>query len=490
LKSGAKNQHLLYITCLFKCTLVKKIIIVLSLLLSLQSKSQKIQPVYPVPTQQQLAWHEKEFYLFIHFGPNTFTDKEWGEGDERPDIFNPTQLDCGQWARIAKQAGAKGIILTAKHHDGFSLWPSKYSTHTVRESKWMNGKGNVVKALSEACKKEGIEMGVYLSPWDRNHPKYGTPEYNDIYIATMKELIQQYGPFFEFWWDGANGEGPNGKKQVYDFKRFEEAVFKLQPNMIIFSDIGPTIRWCGNEKGFIGNTNWNLLDTAGFARGLGAPHVDTLNQGNFNGKHWIPAEADVSIRPGWFYHKEEDDKVKTPETLFNIYLRSVGNGGNLLLNVPPDRRGLFHPTDSAALMGFAKMRAEAFRTDLFSNAVITTNDGQQTGLSNLTDKNIRSYWSAKSGKDVQLTFTVRTEQTFNAVSLEEMIDYGQRVISFSIEYWNNGQFEQIFSGTTIGRKKIASFNAIKTNRIRITIHKTKAPVVLRSVSAYHIKALP
>jgi len=354
----------------------------------------------------------------------------------------------------------------------------------------MNGKGNVVKALSEACKKEGIEMGVYLSPWDRNHPKYGTAEYNDIYIATMKELIQQYGPFFEFWWDGANGEGPNGKKQVYDFRRFENAVFKLQPNMIIFSDIGPSIRWCGNEKGFIGNTNWNLLDTAGFARGLGAPHVDTLNQGNFNGKHWIPAEADVSIRPGWFYHKEEDDKVKTPETLFNIYLRSVGNGGNLLLNVPPDRRGLFHANDSAALMGFAKMRAEAFRNDLFANAVVTTNDQQQTGLSNLTDKNISSFWAAKSGKDVQLTFTVQHEEIFNALSLEEMIDYGQRVISFSIEYWNNGRYEKIFSGSTIGRKKIAGFNAVKTDRIRVTIHETKAPVVLRSVSAYHIKSMP
>lgn len=475
---------------LFKHTHVKKIIFSLSLILSLQSKSQNIQPIYPVPTKEQLAWHEKEFYLFIHFGPNTFTDKEWGEGDERPDIFNPTALDCRQWARIARLAGAKGIILTAKHHDGFSLWPSKYSTHTIRESKWMNGKGDVVKALSEACKKEGIEMGVYLSPWDRNHPRYGTPEYNDIYVATMKELIQQYGPFFEFWWDGANGEGPNGKKQVYDFRRFENAAFQFQPKMIIFSDIGPSIRWCGNEKGFIGHTNWNLLDTAGFSRGHGAPHVDTLNQGNFNGKHWIPAEADVSIRPGWFYHKEEDEKVKTAATLFNIYLRSVGNGGNLLLNVPPDRRGLFHPNDSATLMEFAKMRAEAFRTDLFANAVITTNDKQQTNLSKLTDKNIRTFWAAKSGKDVQLTFTVRGEQRFNAVSLEEMIDYGQRVIAFSIEYWNNGQFEKIFSGTTIGRKKIASFNTIKTNRIRITIHETKAPVVLRSVSAYHIKNIP
>lgn len=469
---------------------MKKIIIFFSLLLSLSSRSQKIEPVYPVPTKEQLAWHEKEFYLFIHFGPNTFTDKEWGEGDERPDIFHPTQLDCGQWARIAKQAGAKGIILTAKHHDGFSLWPSKYSTHTVRESKWMKGEGNVVKALAAACKKEGIEMGVYLSPWDRNHPKYGTAEYNDIYISTMKELIHQYGPFFEFWWDGANGEGPDGKKQVYDFRRFEDSVVKFQPGIIVFSDIGPHIRWCGNEKGFIGDTNWNLLDTAGFSRGHGAPHTDTLNQGNFNGKHWIPAEADVSIRPGWFYHKEEDDKVKTAETLFNIYLRSVGNGGNLLLNVPPDRRGLFHPNDSAALMGFAKLRADAFSTDLFAPASITTNDEQKNDLPHLTDKNIRTFWAARSGKDVQLTFTLPRAQQLNAINLEEMIDFGQRVIAFSIEYRNNGKYEKVFSGTTVGRKKIARFNTVITDQIRITIHQTKAPVVLRSVSAYHIKTMP
>ena len=468
---------------------MKKIILGLLLLNGIFSTAQSIQPVYPIPTKEQLAWHEKEFYLFIHFGPNTFTDKEWGEGNERPDVFNPTQLDCNQWVRIAKKAGAKGIILTAKHHDGFSLWPSKYSTHTVKQSKWMDGKGDVVKALATACKKENLEMGVYLSPWDRNHPKYGTPEYNDIYIATMQELLQQYGPFFEFWWDGANGEGPNGKKQVYDFRRFEAAVFKTQPGLIIFSDIGPSIRWCGNENGFIGNTNWNLLDTAGFARGHGAPPTDTLNQGNYNGKNWIPAEADVSIRPGWFYHPEEDGKVKTPAQLFNIYLRSVGNGGNLLLNVPPDRRGLFHPADSAALMGFAEMRKKAFQKDLFLNAKLSTNDVQKDGLSKLVDQNINTFWNAASDKDVDILISLPKVTSLNTISLEEMISYGQRVINFSIEYLKDGQFEKIYSGTTIGRKKIASFPAIQTDKIKIVIHKTKAPVVLRNISAYLIEDL-
>lgn len=468
---------------------MKKYLLLGFLFLSLVSIAQTIQPVYPIPTKEQLEWHEKEFYLFIHFGPNTFTDKEWGEGNEDPNIFNPTQLDCRQWARIAKQAGAKGIILTAKHHDGFSLWPSKNSTHTVRESKWMNGQGDVVKALSEACKKEGIEMGVYLSPWDRNHPKYGTPEYNDVYIATMKELFTNYGPFFELWWDGANGEGPNGKKQVYDFKRFEEAAFSFQQPLIIFSDIGPSIRWCGNEKGFIGNTNWNLLDTAGYARGLGAPHVDTLNQGNVTGKHWIPAEADVSIRPGWFYHATEDTKVKTPETLFDIYLRSVGNGGNLLLNVPPDRRGLFHEADSAALMGFAKKRAEAFKYDLFKNAILSTNDAQKNGLLQLIDNNINTYWAAKQKDEVAITITMPKQASINAIVLEEMINYGQRVSSFSIDVLQDGQFKNVFKGTTIGRKKIATFASVEAKQIRVTIHQSKANVVLRSVAGFYINGM-
>ena len=275
----------------------------------------------PLPTKQQLAWQDMEFYLFMHFGPNTFTDKEWGLGNEPEDVFNPSQLDCRQWCRIAKAAGAKGIIITAKHHDGFCLWPSKYSTHTVRESKWKNGEGDVLKELSQACKEYGLKFGVYISPWDRNHPKYGTPEYNDVFVNMIKEIFQNYGPIWELWWDGANGEGPNGKKQIYDWKRFENTVRQLSPKTIIFSDIGPDIRWCGNENGIAGKTNWNYLDTAGFKRGAGAPPTDTLNQGNANGKNWIPAECDVSIRPGWFYHSDEDTKVKSPEQLFDLVFK-------------------------------------------------------------------------------------------------------------------------------------------------------------------------
>src|SRR5215467_5647587 len=219
--------------------------------------SQTAKPIGPLPSSRQVQWQEMEFYLFAHFGPNTFTDLEWGKGNEHEEVFNPTKLDCRQWCRIAKAAGAAGIIITAKHHDGFCLWPSKYSAHTVRESKWRNGKGDILKELSAACREYGLKFGVYLSPCDRNHPKYGTPEYNSVYVDMMKEIVRQYGPLFEFWWDGANGEGPNGKKQIYDFHLFEKTMRAIAPNTVVFSDIGPDIRWVGNEKGIAGNPNWS-----------------------------------------------------------------------------------------------------------------------------------------------------------------------------------------------------------------------------------------
>jgi alpha-L-fucosidase len=417
----------------------------------------------PTPTKQQLAWHEKEFYLFMHFGPNTFTNLEWGKGSEDPNVFNPTAIDCNQWASIAKAAGAKGIIITAKHHDGFSLWPSKFSKHTVRESKWMNGKGDVIKMLSEACKKADIEMGVYISPWDRNHPEYGTAAYNDIYIKTMKELLTGYGNLTELWWDGANGEGPNGKKQVYDFTRFKDSAMSYQPNILIFSDIGPHIRWVGNENGLINETNWNLLDTAGFKRGEGAPANDTLNRGNFNGKNWIGAEADVSIRKGWFYHEEEDSTVKSGKTLFNLYLNSVGHGGNLLLNVPPNRKGLIAPQDSAALMDFRKIREAAFKTNLFKNAVIKNNKNE-----------------------IEICLT--TPVTINSIQLQEQIKFGQRVIRFEIYAGDKeADMKKIAGSTTIGRKKIIQFPTTTAKCFKVKIIETKASPIMGAVAGYFIK---
>jgi alpha-L-fucosidase len=416
----------------------------------------------PLPTKQQLAWHDMEFYWFIHFGPNTFTDKEWGHGDEPEDIFNPTELDCRQWARVAKQSGAQGIIITAKHHDGFCLWPSKYSTHTVRESKWKDGKGDVVGALQKACKEYGLKFGVYLSPWDRNHPKYGTAEYNNVYVNTMTELITRYGPFFEFWWDGANGEGPNGKKQVYDFRKFENTMRKVAPNTVVFSDIGPDIRWVGNENGFAGKTNWNYLDTAGFKRGAGGPSQDTLNQGNINGANWIPAECDVSIRPGWFYHKEEDEKVKTPEQLFDLYLKSVGRGSSLLLNVPPDRRGLINEHDSASLVQFRKIREESFNKSIGSKIF--------------------------AGQPQTNVYTVKFPKPspVNCVVIKETIQSGQKIKSFTIRLKKKNEIVKEIVATTVGRKRILSFPAAEADAIEITVTDAKSKPSLREISAYLI----
>jgi alpha-L-fucosidase len=410
-----------------------------------------------------LAWHDKEFYLFMHFGPNTFTDLEWGHGSEDPNLFNPSAIDCDQWAKTAKAAGAKGIIITAKHHDGFCLWPSKYSTHTVKESKWMQGKGDVLKMLSEACRKNGIEMGVYISPWDRNHPDYGTPKYNEVYINTMKELLTGYGSFFELWWDGANGEGPNGKKQVYDFTRFKDSVLKIQPHLIIFSDIGPHARWIGNENGIINETNWNLLDTVGFKRGEGAPPNDTLNRGNFNGKYWIGAEADVSIRKGWFYHKQEDATVKSGKTLFDLYLKSAGRGGNLLLNVPPNRIGRIDPLDSMSLMEFKKIRDAAFANNVFNHA-----------------KEFRT----KNSVEMHL----KKAAPINTLVLKENISLGQRVVQFEISGGNNlEQFHFIAKGTTIGHKRIIQFPTQNIKYYRIKFTEYKALPQISAVEAYQVE---
>ncbi|MEP7376513.1 MAG: alpha-L-fucosidase [Chitinophagaceae bacterium] len=457
-------------------------LIVISLNTEAQSQSKE-----PLPTKQQLAWHEMEYYWFIHFGPNTFTDKEWGHGDEPEDIFNPTELDCRQWARVAKQAGARGIIITAKHHDGFCLWPSKYSKHTVRESKWKDGKGDVVGDLMKACKEYGLKFGVYLSPWDRNHPKYGTSEYNEVYVNTMKELITRYGPFFEFWWDGANGEGPNGKKQEYNFRRFENTMRKLAPNTVVFSDIGPDIRWVGNENGIAGKTNWNLLDTAGFKRGNGAPSTDTLNQGNENGKNWIPAECDVSIRPGWFYHKEEDGKVKTAEQLFDLYLKSVGRGANFLLNIPPDRRGLINEIDSASLVDFKKMTVESFATNLVtgSKAELHTGSGifQRT---NFTDGKTETVEKLNNYQDDRLWIKFEQSKKINCIVLQEDIKSGQRVKSAKLVLVNGSQPVLDIAITTIGRKRIITFPVQDVSAINLVIKEAKDAPLISEIAAYLI----
>ncbi|MEP7142202.1 MAG: alpha-L-fucosidase [Ferruginibacter sp.] len=447
---------------------------------------QLVKAQIPKPTRQQLQWHDMEFYLFTHFGPNTFTDKEWGEGTEKEEIFNPTNLDCRQWCRVAKAAGARGIIITAKHHDGFCLWPSKYSTHTVRESKWKNGKGDVLKELSLACKAYGLKFGIYISPWDRNHPDYGTPKYNDVFVNMMTEIFSKYGPIWELWWDGANGEGPNGKRQMYDWDRFKRLIKKLSPNTVVFSDIGPQIRWVGNERGIAGETNWNTLDTVGFSAGPGAPNVDTLNMGNVNGKFWIPEECDVSIRPGWFYHKEEDDKVKTPEQLFELYLKSVGRGATLLLNVPPDRRGLINEIDSLALVGFKKLRDENFRKNLCINSVATIVSGNKIKSKGLVnDNNQNTFLEIADIQNEQIHIHFKKTAKINCIVLKEFIKDGQSVQKFNIAVKGKGNDES-FILTTIGHKRIVSFPARDADDIFITFLESKREIKIAEVEAYLI----
>jgi alpha-L-fucosidase len=454
------------------------------------------QPVAPpapygaVPSASQLAWQQMEYYMFVHFGPNTFTDLEWGDGKEDPRVFHPTRLDCRQWAETAKKAGMKGILITAKHHDGFCLWPSRYSTHTVRESLWENGQGDVLKELSAACREAGLKFGVYLSPWDRNHPAYGTPEYNPVFAGMLAEVLSGYGEIFEQWFDGANGEGENGKKQVYDWRLFNRTVCEHQPQAVIFSDVGPGCRWIGNEEGRAGETNWSRLHITGFEPG-NAPSVDTLNAGNREGEAWVPGETDVSIRPGWFYSPATDDKVKTLEQLTDIYYTSVGRNSNLLLNVPPDRNGRIHPNDSTRLMELRGRLDSIFSNDLLKGATITATatrgNAPEFKAANVLDPHFDTYWTTDDTiTGASLELHLNRPQTFNLLLLQEYIPLGQRVAAFNVEYWDEpaASWQLLASATTIGYKRILRLPLTTTDKLRINILHSLACPVLNTVALY------
>ncbi|HRP06897.1 MAG TPA: alpha-L-fucosidase [Gemmatimonadales bacterium] len=306
----------------------------------------------PRPSPAQLRWQRDELAIFVHFGVNTFTDREWGDGTERPAIFDPTALDCRQWARSARAAGFKAMILTAKHHDGFCLWPTATTSHSVASSPWRGGQGDLVREFTDACRTEGLRAGLYLSPWDRNSPVYGdSPRYDQFYTTQLTELLTRYGPVHEVWFDGANGEGPNGRKQVYDWPRYWGLVKQLQPDSVIFSDAGPDVRWIGNERGVAGETNWSTVDPSIVTHpGMSGDEVmRSLTEGDRDGTVWRPGETDTSIRPGWFWHPAEDSRVRSVEDLVQLHFTSVGRNSKLLLNVPPTRDGLFHSTDVARL---------------------------------------------------------------------------------------------------------------------------------------------
>ncbi|MEP7258755.1 MAG: alpha-L-fucosidase [Flavitalea sp.] len=477
-------------------------VIVWALFISIAGYSQdSVKPpeaVLPVPSASQLQWHEMETNAFVHFTTNTFTGLEWGNGDESEKIFNPSSLDAGQWARTLKETGFKTLIFTCKHHDGFCLWPSKYTEHSVKNSSYKNGQGDVVSEVSAACKKYGLKFGVYLSPWDRNHAQYGSPDYITYYRNQLKELFTLYGPVFEMWFDGANGGtgyygGAKETRKIdassyYNWPVTLELVRSMQPNVIFFSDAGPDVRWVGNESGIAGETNWNTISTDTLF--AGKPGIENiLSTGSPDGNKWIPAEVDVSVRPGWFYHAAEDSLVKTPQQLFDIYLSSVGRGSTLLLNVPPDKRGLFHENDVKALKGFRKLVDEAFSRNLALKARASASsyrgNAATFSASAVTDNNKNTYWATDDGVTTgSVQVTLPASSLIHYVTVQEYIALGQRVNAFSIEVMKGKVWEKVFEGTTIGYKRIIKIDPVKAGAVRVNILAAKACPLISSLEVY------
>ena len=469
------------------------------------------KPFGPVPTEAQLAWQRMEVNMFCHFGPNTFTGAEWGSGAESETVFAPTTLDCRQWVDVASQAGMGGIILTAKHHDGFCLWPSKYSSHTVPDSL------DILRALRTAIDDHNsalhpptsdlhpstsdlrpptsdLKMGVYISPWDRNHPAYGTPEYNTVFANTLREVHTTYGPFFEQWFDGACGEGPNGKRQEYDWSLFEGTVTEVNPQCVMFSDVGPGCRWVGNEEGYAGETNWSTLQVENGKRktengGCGNSPISTFNF-QLSTLKWIPAEVDVSIRPGWFWHANEHPK--TVDELMEIYYNSVGRNGLLLLNVPPDNRGRIPAEDSAVLVAFRQERDRIFSHDLTKGGIAhgTKLRGRRYRACNVLDTNYHTYWAAAGIHDT-LYIGTPDPVMFNVIMLQEYIPLGQRVAAFHVECWQpwvNGGWVTVAEGTTIGYKRLLRIPPATASRMRIVFDSTMAAPVINRIALYNTQA--
>jgi alpha-L-fucosidase len=453
-------------------------------------------PYGPAPTPRQLAWHGMEFYGFVHFTVNTFTDKEWGYGDEDPAVFNPTDFDADQIARTAKQAGMAGLILTAKHHDGFCLWPSRYTEHSVKHSPWRSGKGDVVKELSQACRRQGIKFGVYLSPWDRNHKEYGRPAYIEYYRNQLRELLTQYGPVFTVWFDGANGgDGYYGgaremrkidNRTYYDWKHTWQIVRDLMPNAVMFSDVGPDFRWVGNENGFAGEPCWATLNVGDDVPGNTKAN---LNQGERPGTSWVPPECDVSIRPGWFYHASEDAKVKTPAQLLDIYYKSVGRGAGLNLNLPPDRRGRIHENDVQSLREFRGILDRTFAKNLARNARITANNYRGASASysprKLLDGRRASYWATDDGvKTAEVVMELKRRTELNVVELREYLPLGQRIEAFALDRWTDQGWQEFARGTSIGNRRLLRFPNFTTDKVRLRITQAAAGPALAEFGLY------
>ncbi|MBN1181548.1 MAG: alpha-L-fucosidase [Bacteroidales bacterium] len=454
------------------------------------------EPHGPLPSKNQLRWQEMEYYAFIHFSLNTYTDQSWGYGNEDINLFNPTNLDCRQWARICKEAGMKGIIITAKHHCGFCLWPTETTEYSVKNSPWKDGKGDVIKEMADACKEYGLKLGIYVSPWDRNHPEYGKPEYIHVFRNQNREVLTNYGDIFEIWFDGANGgtgyyDGANENRQIdrtvyYDWQPTYKMIRELQPNIVIWNDGGDRadLRWVGTEEGFVGETNWSLLnDTGEVEWGM-------LHFGLETGNAWVPAEVNTSIRPEWFYHPNEDDKVKTLPHLMNIYYHSIGHNATLLLNFPIMPNGLIHHKDEKAALDFAKTVRESFAVNLAekANAEATNVRGNAKRFSGAKaiDGNKETYW-ATDDSVTKASFTIEFDKPvmFNRYMAQEYIRLGQRVKSFTIDAYINADWKEIAKGTTIGYKRIVRFPSVNASKVRINITGSKSCPLISNIGVYN-----
>ncbi|MBR4390975.1 MAG: alpha-L-fucosidase [Bacteroidales bacterium] len=468
----------------------------IALLIAMAACAKTPTPVGPVPSQQQLAWHRMETYAFIHFGLNTFNDMEWGYGDTPASTFNPTNLDCEQWVKTLKACGMKGVILTAKHHDGFCLWPTETTDYCVKNSPYKNGQGDVVGELCEACRKHGLKFGLYLSPWDRHQSEYGREGYVAIYHQQIEELAERYAPFFEFWFDGANGGdgwygGALEKRSIvaetyYDYARARDIIWKYSPDAMIFGGTVPTLRWIGNEEGKADATQWCLYSNDFQLLN----DTKLLSTGFPDGEAWLPAEVDVSIRPGWFYHEREDSLVKTPSELMDLYCHSVGRNANLLLNFSVNKEGRIPSMDSANAVTWHKQLQSAFSDDLLQGSTVSANStrGKRFGAANVLVDTPDQYWATEDGiTKAELVFTFPKPTSMDAIVLQEYIPLGQQVKSFSISYMANGQWLSVDTDetmTTIGYKRIIRFQTITSDQLRLRFNVEKGTLCLGRVSAF------